>query len=240
MQSHIDYILKKAGKAIYNYQLLEPNDKILVALSGGKDSFALLDILSKKRKSLPFNFELHAVHVRMENVPYRIDEKFYSELCGSKGIAFSILSSEVDFQEDKNHCYNCSRKRRKELFLFAQANGFNKIAFGHVLEDVLESLLMNMVYHAEISTLPPKLYMKKENLTFIRPLYFVEEKETQEYAETIGFKSAVAGCPYEVQNTRADVKQLLNKLSETHKDAKINLLNSMENIIEDYLPKSIR
>jgi tRNA 2-thiocytidine biosynthesis protein TtcA len=96
MQSHIDYILKKAGKAIYKYQLLEPNDKILVALSGGKDSFALLDILSKKRKSLPFNFELHAVHVRMENVSYRIDEKFYSELCESKGIAFSIISSEVE------------------------------------------------------------------------------------------------------------------------------------------------
>ena len=240
MKSHIDYILKKAGKAIYKYQLIEPNDKILVALSGGKDSFVLLDVLLNKKKTLPFDFELHAAHVKMENVPYRIDERLYSELCKSHGIAFNVLSSQVDFQKDKNHCYNCSRKRRKELFLFAQTHGFNKIAFGHVLEDVLESMLMNMLYHAEISTLPPKLIMKKENLTFIRPLYFVEEKDTQKYGDIIGFKPPMASCPHETQNSRADIKLLLNKLSESHKDAKINLLNSIENIIEDYLPKSIR
>ncbi|WP_430933548.1 tRNA lysidine(34) synthetase [Saccharicrinis sp. 156] len=231
-------VINLSGKAINQYKMVEGNDKILVAVSGGKDSLALLDILAERRKFLPIDYELHAIHIVTDDVPYEIDREFLSRFCEVRHVTLHVRTTHAGIEEkpDKKPCFTCSWNRRKELFDFAQKNGFKKVAFGHHLDDAIETLMMNMLMHGNISSIPGKLSMFDGNIEVIRPLILLTNNEMKEYARIKQFVSLKKECPYEDHTLRNTTRQMINQFEKLNPQAKINLFKSMGNIDEEYLP----
>ncbi|MGQ1785236.1 tRNA lysidine(34) synthetase [Saccharicrinis sp. GN24d3] len=231
-------VINLSGKAINQYKMVEGNDKILVAVSGGKDSLALLDILAERRKFLPIDYELHAIHIVTDDVPYEIDREFLSRFCEVRHVTLHVITTHAGIEEkpDKKPCFTCSWNRRKELFDFAQKTGFKKVAFGHHLDDAIETLMMNMLMHGNISSIPGKLSMFDGNIEVIRPLILLTNNEMKEYARIKQFVSLKKECPYEDHTLRNTTRQMINQFEKLNPQAKINLFKSMGNIDEEYLP----
>lgn len=159
------YIIKKlqgkVNQAIYGYNLIDQGDKIMVGLWGGKDSYALLHLLVNLRKALPVKFELHACHVQATDMTYRADIEFMERYCAQNDVKFHLREISVEYNplDRKPACFICSWKRRKMLFTTTRENGCNRLAFGHQLDNAIETLLLNMINHSSISFIPPKLSM---------------------------------------------------------------------------------
>lgn len=234
----LENIRKKAGKAIHQYRLIEDGDKIIVGVSGGIDSLSLLDILANRKKSLPFDFELHAIHVIIEDSPLTSDSEYISSFCSERGVELFIEKIIADFKgrKDKSPCFVCAWHRRKSVFRKAVDERYNKVVFGHHLDDALETLLMNMTYHGEYSSLPPKLFMEKGGFDIIRPLIMIGKKEIEKYAFIQGIESAEGSCPFEEDNKREEFRLILKELTDKHKLARSNLFKAMSNINLSYLP----
>lgn len=237
-KSFLRKIINLSGKAINAHRMVEADDKILVAVSGGKDSLSLLDVLAERRKFLPIDYELHAIHIITEDVPYEIDKTFLHAFCAERNVTPHFITTHAGIEErkDKKPCFTCSWNRRKELFDFALNNGFKKIAFGHHLDDAIETLMMNMVMHANISSMPPTLKMFEEKLLLIRPLIYATNAEMNRYAEIKQFTSLKKECPYEDHTLRTSAREWINQFEKLNPQARINLFKSMSNIDRDYLP----
>lgn len=154
-------VLKKASKVIYKHSLIEKDDSILLGLSGGKDSLILLDLLGDRLKHLPFPFKVIACYIEIEEIGYKVDEKYLKERCESYSIPFvkkQFSIGDLD-KRGKKPCFICSWNRRKKLFETARKLKCNKIALGHHTDDAIETLFMNMINHGSISSLPYHLKM---------------------------------------------------------------------------------
>lgn len=231
-------IITLSGKAINKHKMVEDGDKILVAISGGKDSLSLLDILSERRKFLPIDYELHAIHIVTDDVPYEIDQNFLSGLCKSLDVRLHYITTHagLDEKSDKKPCFTCSWNRRKELFDFARKNNFRKIAFGHHMDDAIETLLMNMFTHRNISSIPAKLSMFDHSIEVIRPLILLTNDEMIKYAKIKRFVSLKKECPYEDHTLRQFTRKMIDQFEELNPQTRINLFRSMSRIDEEYLP----
>ena len=146
----------KVGEAIADFTLLQEGDRVLIGLSGGKDSLALLDLLGERQQRARDAWQLHALHVRMRNIHYRTDTAYLAERCAAWGIPLHVV--EAGFEPDRNArrtpCFLCSWNRRKVLFQQAQALGCNKIALGHHQDDILRTALMNLTFNGSFATMP--------------------------------------------------------------------------------------
>ena len=153
--------------------------------------------------------------------------------------AASGYSLEVKGKEtkEKHPCFLCSWYRRKALFDVAQELGCNKIALGHHKDDLVETLLMNLIFQGSVATIPPLLQMDKMPIQMIRPLCLIEEKDIQQYANLSGYEKQVKLCPLEKVSNRAEVKQLLAQLEALNPNVRDSIWGAMENIKADYLPK---
>ena len=238
-QIFLKKILKKVGRAINQYGLIGEGDKILVAVSGGKDSLVLLDTLLERLKNLPIEYHIEVIHIKNKDIPGISNVEYIEELCHGLNVPFHTesISFKMDTSEKKFECFPCSWNRRKAIFKKAEKLGFNKIAFGHHMDDTLQTLLMNMVDHGEISAIPPKLKMNKGPFDLIRPLILCSSDEIKEYARIKGIEEAERTCPYENQSKRKIYGEIISKLSGLHPLARINMFNSMGNIFEEYLPE---
>jgi len=156
-------VMARMLKAIRQYALINDGDRILVGLSGGKDSLCLVDLLAERMKILKPKFHVEALHVRMENIRYESDATYLRQFCESRGVEFHLLTTRFDASTDtrKSPCFLCSWNRRKQLFDFAQAEGFNKIALGHHLDDIIHTAMMNLFFEGSFSTMPARLKMRK-------------------------------------------------------------------------------
>jgi len=232
-------VQKRIAKTLYKQELLTKDDKILIALSGGKDSLILLENLADRRKYLPFNIELLAGHVIVEEAGYKTDIGYLKEFCSEANVPLILENVHVDLNKDQNKsvCFVCSWNRRRELFKMAHANGCNKIAFGHHMDDAIETLLLNMVYHASISSLPFKLEMFEGKIEIIRPLMELTDHELKKYSEFKGYKKEIKLCPHSGSTMRENMKEFTKELVSVSKNARRNIFNSMDNIYFDYLPK---
>jgi len=232
-------IEKTVGKAINDYSLIRENDKVLVALSGGKDSLVMLDAISNRRKRLPIKYDILAAHVNLRNIGYKIDFEFIKIFCNEHNVSLHILESEAVIEDDDKtaKCFICSRQRRKLLFDFVKETGCNKLAFGHHMDDAVETLLMNMMFNSSISSIPPSLAMFGGEFDIIRPLIFLGEEETKKYAELKNFPSELKICPYSEDTHRFTIKGLLNEMEKINKNARQNIYAAMSKIHGEYLPK---
>ena len=235
-------IEEKVKKAIWDYGLISDGDRVLVGLSGGKDSLALVDLLGRRSKIFRPRFELVVAHVVMTNIPYRSDLDYLRSVAEEHDLPFIVYETRFDPSTDtrKSPCFLCSWTRRKVLFEIAKEHGCGKIALGHHQDDLLETLLMNLVYQGSFGTMPPRLRMDKFEMEIIRPLCLVKERELACFAQWKGFRKQLETCPYESGSRRADVKKLLEKLSDINPEARYSLWRSMTNIQEKYLPQKIR
>jgi len=235
---HIEYVKNKVAKAITDYKMIEVGDKVLVAVSGGKDSLVMLETLSAFKHYDIVDYELEALHINVTDVPYQVDTEFLDDYCKNLGIKLNIEQVEAGIENrgKKGHCFVCSWHRRKTLFTFAKENGFQKLALGHHLDDAVETLMINMAYHGNISSIPGKLSMFDGVLNIIRPLILLTNKDTREFANIMKYPSHKKPCPYEDITKRTTARELIKQLESIHPKARFNLFNSMGNIDEEYLP----
>ncbi len=233
---------EKVKKAIIDYGLIEDGDRVLIGLSGGKDSLALVDLLGRRSKIFRPRFEIVVAHVVMTNIPYCSDLDYLRGCAEEHGLPFIVYETAFDASTDKRKtlCFLCSWMRRKALFEIAKQQRCNKIALGHHQDDILETLLMNMVYQGAISTMPPKLKMDKFAMEIVRPLCLISEKELRQIASYKGYRKQVRNCPYESDSTRSDMKEVLARLESINPEVRFSLWNSMLNIQAAYLPHKIK
>ena len=240
-----DKLMRRIGvrfaKGVVNYRLIEDDDRILVGLSGGKDSLALLELLALRSRVHKPKFSVVAVHVSMSNIPYQADLEYLKQYAQGLGVEFVHYETSFDPSTDtrKSPCFLCSWNRRKALFTVAKELGCNKIALGHHMDDILETLLMNMTFQGAFSTMPPKLVMKKFDMTIIRPMCLVHESDLEELAALHAFKKQIKNCPYETQSNRTDMKGVLKQLEALNPEARYSLWGSMTNVQEELLPDKL-
>ncbi|MDD3078075.1 MAG: ATP-binding protein [Paludibacter sp.] len=231
-------ITSKFKKAINDYNLISDNDHILIGLSGGKDSLALVELLGEKMKIFVPRFKVSAAHVSISNIPYESDLEYLRSHCDKFGIPFIHYTTSFDdsIETRKSTCFLCSWNRRKALFEAAQKNGCNKIALGHHLDDITETLLLNLFYQGAFASMPPKLKMNKFDMTIIRPLSLISEKEMKEMERIRAYKKQVKNCPHEKNSSRRDAKNLITELEKWNPNIRQNIWGAMENIKSEYLP----
>ncbi|PKL09796.1 MAG: tRNA 2-thiocytidine biosynthesis protein TtcA [Spirochaetae bacterium HGW-Spirochaetae-7] len=235
-------VAKLIEVALRRYSMIEENDRILIAVSGGKDSTTLAYDLSMKRRWWPARFEIKAVHIATDFCA-----------CCKKTTLVSLLESwNVPYESvfvpvigrlkpgKSMNCYWCSTQRRTELLRYAQREGFNKIALGHHLDDIVETFLMNMMLKGELSGMLPVLAYDKYPISLIRPLALCEEKQIIAFAEHKGFRSAACTCPYGASSKRRSVRLDIAGLTGGSSAAKRNIFESMSNIKAGYLPGPLR
>jgi tRNA(Ile)-lysidine synthase TilS/MesJ len=228
---------KKVGQTIREHNLISDNDRLLVGLSGGKDSMILLESLVALRKSFPFNYEIFVAHVVPLNTGYKVDMNYLSAFCKKLGLDFMVKEIEPDFsRKEKSVCFVCSWFRRKALFDLGKELNCNKLVFGHHRDDALHTFMMNMIYHASISSMPYSLKMFEGRLDLIRPLLNLWEKDLNLLAEKKNYESVQKSCPYDEKTKRYYVSDLIKSIEEQYPKAKINMFHSLDNIYRDYLP----
>ncbi len=208
-------------KALYEYELVK-EPKIAIALSGGKDSLTLLYLLKLiSGRGFP-NFHLHAIHVSGEfSCGPSITTNYLKELCEELNVPLSIVESIQ--KRSKLKCYSCSRERRKLLFDEAKNLGYRTIAFGHHLDDSIETLLMNLFHKGEFAANLPKVPMHDYGVTIIRPLIFVSEEEMLTFAKQQGFARIMCQCPVGQNSKRRETKDLLGEIEAIFPNARRNL-----------------
>lgn len=231
-------IQKQFGRATKEYGMLQDGDRILVALSGGKDSLTMLQLLAERSRIHKPQISIVAAHVRMSNIPYNADASFLHGLCESLGVELHILESSFDASTDKRKspCFLCSWNRRKALFTLAQEIGCNKIALGHNMDDFIETMLMNMTFQGAFSAMAPVMKMDKFPISIIRPLCLVNENDVEAYAKECAFPPLIKNCPYENDSHRRSMKELLAHLETLNPEARYNLWGAMSNIQPSLLP----
>ena len=228
-------------KGIVQYGLIEEGDKILVGLSGGKDSLALLELLARRSRIYKPRFSVVAVHVVMTNIAYESDIDYLRTYAEGLGVPFVRYETSFDPSTDnrKSPCFLCSWNRRKALFTVAKEQGCNKIALGHHMDDILETLLMNMTFQGAFSTMPPRLVMRKFDMTIIRPMCLVHESDLVEMAALRGYRKQIKNCPYEKDSHRSEMKDVLKRLEAMNPEARFSLWSSMNNVQADLLPVEV-
>lgn len=229
------YISKRVGKAIMDYDMLSQADKIAVAVSGGKDSLTLLRILNDRKAFVPIKYELLAVHIDM-GYPC-MHPKILAEYFKSAGINYHI--EKVDILKAKTRkdisCFWCSWNRRKALFEVAARFGCAKVALGHHKDDIIETILMNLFFHGEISAMNPKQELFKGKITLIRPLCYVEEDMIVKFAKTLDFPHHKCACPNSIASNRTKIAGIIRELKKVCPDVKTNIFRSVKRIKKDYL-----
>ncbi len=224
-------------KAVYEYKLIEDGDKILIGTSGGKDSTALVEYFAYRKKQNRENFDFTALHVSSDFAA-PLDSRLV-DLLKSWDVEPVILDVDVlgRLKEGKKmNCWWCSTQRRSELNNYAIEHGYNKIALGHHMDDILETLLMNALLKGEFSTMIPRLKYDKYPVTVIRPLCFADVDSIIAHAKEHGYISVTCTCNYQDNSARKKARSRLEALTDGSADAKRKLFESLRNIKLDYLP----
>src|SRR5665647_255905 len=234
------HLKKWLEKAVLDYAMIEEGDHVLIGVSGGADSYALLDLLDSPMIFIP-QFSFIAVNIDMgfdqDFIAYReleqyLQEHQYPYVMEKTDIG---LLAHSDFNK-KNPCFLCSRLRRKRIFEIADEKGCNKIAFAHHRDDIIETLLINMFYGREISTMMPNQSIFGGKLHIIRPLAYLREDLVKKYSRERQFPAVKNACPSSENSKRIYVKKLLNELELDNPDIRHNIFKAMSHVKPDYLP----
>ncbi|MBU3556426.1 tRNA 2-thiocytidine(32) synthetase TtcA [Polynucleobacter sp. Ross1-W9] len=233
-------LCRLVGQAIGDFGMIEEGDKVMVCVSGGKDSYAMLDILMKLRERAPINFEIIAVNLdqKQPNFPAEILPNYLKSLGVQYHIeeqdTYSIVKRVIP--EGKTTCGLCSRLRRGILYRVADELGATKIALGHHRDDILETLMLNMFYAGKLKGMPPKLRSDDGKHIVIRPLAYVPEKLLERYAADMNFPIIPCDlCGSQPNLQRQVMKEMLREWEKKHPGRVENLFRSMHHIVPSHL-----
>ena len=229
-------IAKKTTRAILDYRMIEDGDRVMVGLSGGKDSWALLQILSVLRARAPIDFSLVAVNVDSGYEGYQ--HELVAEACRIHGWEFHRVSTSIGetidavLDADQTPCSLCARLRRGVLYRIAGELGATKIALGHHADDFVETLLLNTFFAGALKAMPARLVSDDRRHVVVRPLVYVWEDEARAYAKAAALPVIGCCCPAcgDLSLQRQRVKRLLMDLEREHPDIKQSLLKSLSNV----------
>ncbi len=229
------YISKGMGQAMVDYKMLAAGDKIAVAVSGGKDSLTLLHFLLLRQAFVPLKYSVIAIHIDFgypKSIAARL-EKYFKKL----KVDYRIIKSDILKKTPKNkiNCFWCSWNRRKELFIAADKLGCTKIALGHHLDDIVETILMNLFFRGEFSSMVPKQELFSGKITLIRPLAYIEEDLIRDFAKVIKFKIDPCVCPQALVSNRKKIGLIIKQLKKICPDIKKNIFRSLKRVKKDYL-----
>ena len=233
-------LCRLVGQAIGDFGMIDEGDKVMVCVSGGKDSYAMLDILMKLRERAPINFEIVAVNLdqKQPNFPAEILPHYLKSLGVQYHIeeqdTYSIVKRVIP--EGKTTCGLCSRLRRGILYRVADELGATKIALGHHRDDILETLMLNMFYAGKLKGMPPKLRSDDGKHIVIRPLAYVPEKLLERYAADMNFPIIPCDlCGSQPNLQRQVMKEMLREWEKKHPGRVENLFRSMHHIVPSHL-----
>ena len=231
---------RNVGKAIADFNMIEDGDRIMVCLSGGKDSYAMLDILMNLRDHAPVNFELIAVNLDQKQPGF--PEDVLPAYLNSLGIEYKIVEEDTysivqdKLPEGKTTCSLCSRLRRGILYRTATELKATKIALGHHREDILETLFLNMFYGGKLKTMPPKLVTDDGQHTVIRPLAYCKERDLIHYADVKAFPIIPCNlCGSQPNLQRQVVKEMMKEWDKHHPGRLETMFSAVQNVVPSHL-----
>lgn len=218
-------------RCIDDYNMIEAGDRIAVGVSGGKDSLTLLRLLAELKKYYPKPFELEALTISMGYE--EMDFSGVADLCKQLDVPFTVIPTEIakiifDYRKEKNPCSMCAKMRRGALSSAMNERGINKIALGHHYDDAVETFLMSLLFEGRISCFEPVTYLDRSQVTQIRPLLYVEERDIRSFAQRMELPVVVNPCPADKHTKREEVKQLIADMKKDYPQLKHNVFSAMQ------------
>ncbi|MBF0224788.1 MAG: tRNA 2-thiocytidine(32) synthetase TtcA [Desulfobacterales bacterium] len=235
---HFKILNKGVGKAIHEYDMIREGDRIAIGISGGKDSLSLMCVLKERLSWIPIKYELFGIYIDLG-----FKDGFASELknfCETQGISLRIEYTDYGIvahseKNTENPCFLCSRLRRKRLFEIAHDLGCKKLALAHHMDDIIETLFLNMFYAGQISTMKPYQPFFKGKIIVIRPFAFVGEDRIRDFAKFNNFPNFINPCPTVHKSKRHKIKDFLKDFYKDNNKVKSNIFRAMKNINSEYM-----
>ncbi len=231
------------GKAIGDFRMIEPGDRVMVCLSGGKDSYTLLDMLLSLQRSAPVAFELIAVNLdqKQPDFPAHVLPEYLAAL----GVPYHVIEQDTYgvvkrvIPDGKTMCGLCSRMRRGALYRYASQHGITRIALGHHRDDLVETLFLNMFFGGKLKAMPPKLRSEDGRHIVIRPLAYVAERDIERYASARAFPIIPCRlCGSQDNLQRVAIKQMLAEWERKHPGRLEAIATSLQNVVPTHLADS--
>lgn len=218
-------------RCIDDYRMIEPNDKIAVGVSGGKDSLTLLTLLAALREYYPEPYDLTAITIDM-GLP-GMDFSPVEDYCAKLGVPFQRVPTQIgpiifEYRKEKNPCSMCAKMRRGALNQALLAQGFHKVTLGHHYDDAVETLLMNLLFEGRIGCFQPVTFLDRTGVTQIRPLLYCHEDDIRRVALREGLPIVHNPCPMDGHSRRQEVKELIVSLEGRYPDLKQKLFGSLQ------------
>ena len=234
------YIIKGMRKAITEFDMLAPGDRILLGLSGGKDSTLLLYAFAYLARRLPWTVEMEAMHI---DLGFRPPEdggyKPLADAAAAAGLALHVqrmdMADDTLQNPEQNPCSRCAYWRRALMHHYAKRQGFNKVAFAHHYDDAVETWLMGLLYSGQLGTFMPKTYLDRTGVTVIRPFVYIREKDIVAASSELGLHAVLSPCPLDGYTMRTRVKELIETLSRENPQVFSHLASGMREGKRQYL-----
>ena len=229
---------RKIGQAMHDYSMLADGDRVLIAVSGGVDSLVLTWILNYWQHKAPIRYSILAIYID-NGFDTGTSDKVKEQL---RRINVQCLVEKTDFWEraaaaenGKSVCYHCARLRRNLLFSIAEQHDFNKIAFGHHKDDILETFFINLLYAGNISTMVPRQELFEGRINIIRPMAYLEKKDIRNIAKKVNMTPVKNPCPKDNDSKRQEARKVVASLSNLDPKVKSNIFAALSNIRQGYL-----
>ena len=231
---------REVGRAIQDYRMIQDGDRVMVCLSGGKDSYTMLDVLMQLQAKAPVKFELHAVNLDQKQPDF--PAHVLPEYLASKGVAYTILEQDTysvvkrNIPEGKTMCSLCSRLRRGALYTFAHEHGYTKIALGHHRDDILATFFLNLFFGGRMAAMPPKLLSDDGRNVVIRPLAYCRENDVAAYAEQKAFPIIPCNlCGSQENLQRKQVRRMMDAWEREHPGRSEIIFKALTNVAPSQL-----
>ena len=231
---------REVGRAIQDFRMIEEGDRVMVCLSGGKDSYTMLDVLLQLQAKAPVRFELHALNLDQKQPDFPAD--VLPDYLAAKGVPYTILEQDTysvvkrNIPEGKTLCSLCSRLRRGALYSYAHEKGFNKIALGHHRDDILATFFLNLFFGGKLSAMPPKLLSDDGRNIVIRPLSYCREADIAEYATQKAFPIIPCNlCGSQENLQRKQVRRMMDAWEREHPGRSEIIFKALTNVAPSQL-----
>ena len=237
MSATTNKMMKYFRRAVIDYSMIADEKAIMVGLSGGKDSLALVYLLSKFLPNSKYKYRLAAGHIGLgHETPEEVET--LRSYCQNLGVEFFYEPTDIskvvfEIREETNPCSLCAKMRRGALNSMAKRNGFDKIALGHHLDDVVETLMLNMCFEGRVDSFKPVTYLSNQDVTVIRPLIYIQEQTIRTFAAQEKLPVVASCCPANGKTKREDMKSTITAVSEFCPQARYRMLRALQNVSEN-------